>query len=57
MAGRSTDHGLERYVLGMVKDEAGLERLEEHLLACAESIDRAEQTRKYIQTCANIVQI
>jgi anti-sigma factor RsiW len=50
MAGHSTDHDLERYVLGMVKDEAELERLEEHLLACAECIDRAEQTRKYIQT-------
>lgn len=39
-----TDHDLERYYLGMVKDEAELALLEEHLLACAECAQRAAES-------------
>ncbi len=46
--GHISDHDLERFILGMVKDELELERLEQHILVCAECIDRAEQTREYI---------
>ena len=48
--GHISDHDLERFVLGMVKDEPELERVEEHLLVCAECIARADGTRAYIQT-------
>jgi hypothetical protein len=48
--GHISDDDLERFILGMVKDEAELERLEQHLLVCAECIERAEQSRKYVLT-------
>ena len=34
------DHDLERYHLGMVKEEAKLAALEEHLLWCGPCVDR-----------------
>ena len=37
------DHDLERYHLGMIRYEAELAPLEEHLLACAECTERAEE--------------
>ena len=43
--GHISDDDLERFILGMVKDESELESLEQHLLVCAECIDRAEQPR------------
>ena len=42
-----SDEDLERYHLGMVKDEAELAALEEHLLACPECVTRAEQASDY----------
>ena len=45
-----SDHDLERYHLGMVVDEAELASLEEHLLACPECVERAEQTAVYVDT-------
>ena len=42
------DHDLERYYLGMVKDEAELASLEEHLLACPACVERAESTQDYV---------
>jgi len=42
------DHDLERYHLGMVKDEAELAALEEHLLWCGACVDRAEATARYV---------
>jgi hypothetical protein len=42
------DHDLERYHLGMVKDEAELAALEEHLLWCSGCIDRAEAAAQYV---------
>jgi hypothetical protein len=42
------DHDLERYYLGMVKDEAELASLEEHLLVCPACIARAEATDDYV---------
>jgi hypothetical protein len=48
--GHISDHDLERFILGMVKDEAELESLEQHLLVCAECIELAGQTWQYIGT-------
>jgi hypothetical protein len=45
-----SDQDLERYHLGMVVDEAELAPLEEHLLACPECVERAEQTAVYVDT-------
>jgi hypothetical protein len=42
------DHDLERYYLGMVKDEAELAELEEHLLACPDCLARAEISDDYV---------
>jgi hypothetical protein len=41
-------HDLERYRLGMVKDEAELVPLEEHILSCAQGARRAEQAAVYV---------
>ena len=41
-------HDLERYHLGMVKDEVELARLEEHLLWCEICLDRAEAAAQYV---------
>jgi hypothetical protein len=43
-----SDEDLERYGLGMVKDDADLAPLEEHLLACAACVERAEETAAYV---------
>jgi hypothetical protein len=43
-----SDHDLERYHLGMVKDEAELAPLEEHLLWCPECVKRAEEAADYV---------
>jgi len=48
--GHISEHDLERFVLGMVKDESELESLEEHLLVCAECIDRTDETFHYVGT-------
>jgi hypothetical protein len=46
--GHIDDHDLERYHLGMVKDEAELAALEEHLLWCNACVDHAEATARYV---------
>jgi len=43
-----TDHDLERYYLGMVKDETELSALEEHILACGSCAKRADQVQDYV---------
>jgi len=43
-----SDHNLERYYLGMVKDEAELAPLEEHILACASCAERADEAQDYV---------
>jgi hypothetical protein len=48
LPGHVDDHDLERYHLGMVKDEAELAALEEHLLWCGVCVDRAEATAQYV---------
>jgi hypothetical protein len=48
--GHNSDDDLEPFILNMVKDEAELERLEQHPLVCADCIDRADETREYIGT-------
>jgi hypothetical protein len=42
------DHYLERYYLGMVRDEDEMVSLEEHLLACPSCIERSGSTRDYV---------
>jgi hypothetical protein len=42
------DHDLERYHLGMVKDESELAPLEEHLLACPKCAERADESADYV---------
>ncbi len=46
--GHIDDHDLERYHLGMVKDEAELAQLEEHLLWCQGCVARAEAAAQYV---------
>jgi anti-sigma factor RsiW len=43
-----SDHDLERYYLGMVKDEAELAFLEEHLLVCPACVEHAESMQEYV---------
>jgi hypothetical protein len=50
LPGHISDHDLERYHLGMVKDEADLAPLKEHLLWCGVCIDRAEAAAQYVDT-------
>lgn len=45
-----SDHDLERYHLGMIVDEAELAPLEEHILACPECAERAEQVADFVDT-------
>lgn len=45
-----SDLDLERYHLGMVKDEAELASLEEHLLVCSACVERAQSTQEYVDT-------
>jgi hypothetical protein len=42
------DYDLERYHLGMIRTETELAPFEEHLLACAECAERAEETAEYV---------
>jgi hypothetical protein len=43
-----SDDDLERYYLGMIKDEGELAPLEEHLLICPECVDRADEAQDYV---------
>jgi anti-sigma factor RsiW len=43
-----SDDSLERYCLGRIKDEAELAPLEEHLLACPECVERAEEEQELV---------
>jgi hypothetical protein len=43
-----TDHDLERYYLGMLRDESELAALEEHILACGSCAERADQAQDYV---------
>jgi hypothetical protein len=43
-----SDDDLERYYLGMIPEGLELFALEEHLLVCAECIERAETSKAYV---------
>jgi hypothetical protein len=43
-----TDHDLERYYLGMVKNETELAAIEEHILACGSCTERADEAQNYV---------
>jgi hypothetical protein len=49
------DHKLERFHLGMVKDEAELAAMEEHLLCCPVCVQRAEESANYVDTIRSAV--
>jgi hypothetical protein len=53
--GHIDDHDLERYHLGMVKDEAELAALEEHLLWCQGCLERAEAAAQYVDAIRSTV--
>ncbi|HTQ58345.1 MAG TPA: hypothetical protein VMI94_27975 [Bryobacteraceae bacterium] len=43
-----SDHDLERYHLRMIRDVAELAQFEEHLLACSECAERAEEAADFV---------
>ena len=43
-----SDDDLERYHLRMIRDQAELASFEEHLLACPECVQRAEESDDYV---------
>jgi hypothetical protein len=45
-----SDDDLERYYLGMIKEEAQLVPLEEHLIGCPHCVGRAEAAQDYVDT-------
>jgi len=47
---QNSDHDLERYHLGMVKDEEELAALEKHYLGCLECAELAEKSAEYVDT-------
>ena len=50
-----TDDDLERYCLGMIKDETELAPIEEHLLACPDCVQRAEEEQHTLDLmCAGL---
>lgn len=55
LPGHIDDHDLERYHLGMVKDEVELAALEEHLLWCQGCVDRAEAAAPYVDAIRSAV--
>ncbi len=44
-----TGEDLERYHLGMVREEGELSSFEEHLLACPECVKQAETSAEYVK--------
>jgi hypothetical protein len=44
------DHDLERYHLGIIREESELAPVEEHLLACGECTVRAAEIADYVDT-------
>ena len=43
-----SDHDLERYTLGMVKDDSELAPVQEHILACGWCAERADEVQNYM---------
>lgn len=43
-----SQHDLERYHLGMVKDEAELAPIEEHIMSCDHCVRRAEEVADFV---------
>ena len=43
-------YDLERYLLGMVQDEAELASIEEHFLACSQCAELAEETAEDVDS-------
>jgi hypothetical protein len=54
--GHISDDDLERLILGTITEESELAPLEEHLLVCADCIERAEQTKAYVRTMRGALQ-
>jgi hypothetical protein len=45
-----SDEDLERLIIGTITDEAELAPLQQHLLVCADCIERAEAADAYVRT-------
>jgi hypothetical protein len=43
------DEDLERYSLGLIKNESELAPVEEHLLVCIECVVRAEESDRFVR--------
>ena len=43
-----SDHDLERYYLGLVKNKTELAAMEEHILACGSCAERAAEAQDYV---------
>jgi len=43
-----SDHDLERYYLGLVKNKTKLAAMEEHILACGSCAERAAEAQDYV---------
>lgn len=54
MAAQQTQHiaedDLERYYLGMIRDQEELAHWEEHLLGCPLCVEKAEAAESYVDT-------
>jgi hypothetical protein len=51
-----SDHELERYHLGMVKNLIELAALEDHVITCAACAERAQESAEYVDIRAGIIQ-
>jgi hypothetical protein len=54
--GHISEENLELHYLGMIKDEAELGAVEEHLLACHQCIERAEAAEAFVNTLRELLQ-
>src|SRR5882724_9269288 len=45
-----SNHDLERFHLGLAKDEAELATLDQHLRVCSDCTDAAEEAAQYVDT-------
>jgi anti-sigma factor RsiW len=50
-----SDHDLERYYLGLIKDETELAQVEEHILCCPACVERAEAGDEYVDAMRRVL--
>ena len=52
-SGHISDYDLERYYLGMIRQEVELAPLEEHILGCPLCAERVEEAQDYVDVMRN----